>query len=97
MQPSALVMSMMPIASPLKMLASSALKDLDKEPTFVALAGTIGQLAAAEEMDPVEFVQSGRAIRVLSALASGNPIPPKGATLAMDKCPNCNHVRYLID
>lgn len=96
MTPSQLVMSILPVGAPVKLLMGNMLSDLDKNETLGAFATVVKSLAEKEGVSPDEFVKSGRAVVVMSALASGETPPPPGKNIAMDKCPKCNHVRYLI-
>lgn len=96
MTPSQLILSILPIGTPAKLFMGNVLKDLDKNETLGAFASVVKSLAETEGVSPDEFIKSGRAVVVMSALASGETPPPPGKDLAMDKCPKCNHVRYLI-
>ena len=99
MKPSELIAGALPAGSPLVgMLIGKHIAKIDENETALQLMTMVDMLAGQDDMNPVDFVRSGRALVVLSSLVTGNQPPSRqiGATLEMTKCPKCKHVQYAV-
>lgn len=98
MKPSDLIGVILPKLGPIAGLLASKLGAVDEDETMQTVAAVISAFAEKDGMSPDDFIRSGRAIEVLSALARGAEPGPRRLTaeLAMFRCEKCNHVHYKI-